>query len=348
MARADIRFEFAEKPASGTLLEVVDGIRWLRMPLPFALNHINLWLIPEGENFALVDTGLCDDESRGIWEQLFADELAGAQLSRLYVTHMHPDHVGCAGYLAERFGIDLWMPREEYLLCRVLVADTGRRAPAEGVAFYRAAGYSDEDLDRYQRRFGFFGRYVSELPESYVRLRDGQQIAIGEQTWEVIVGRGHSPEHACLYCAERRVIIGGDQLLPSISANVSVHPTEPGANPLDEWMESLAAIRTRIAADTLVLPAHGKPYRGVHARIDDLLAEHRSRLEAVKGACRQPQRVVDVFPALYRRPITEDNLMFATGEAIAHLNYLLANDELTVTRDGDGIDWYRSLRPTAK
>lgn len=346
MARADIHFELPGKPASGGLLDVANGVRWLRMPLPFALNHINLWLIPDGEGYTLVDTGLCDEKSRSLWSELFDGDLADSSLTRIIVTHMHPDHVGCAGHLTERFGVDLWMPREEYLLCRVLVADTGRPAPREGIAFYRAAGYSEEALARYQQRFGFFGRYVSELPESYVRLRDGQKIAIGETTWEVIVGRGHSPEHACLYCEERNLIIGGDQLLPSISANVSVHPTEPTANPLEEWMDSLATIRSRIGADTLVLPAHGRPYRGVHARIDDLLAEHHTRLIAVRTACRQPRRVVDVFPQLYRRPIDEDNLMFATGEAIAHLNFLVQNDELSVERDDDGIDWYR-LRPTA-
>lgn len=342
MTRTDIRIEFDQRPAAGALMDVGHGIRWLRMPLPFALNHINLWLIPETEGVALVDTGLGDERSLEIWSRLFDDELAETPLTRILVTHMHPDHVGCAGFLTEHSDVDLWMPREEYLLCRVLVADTGRAAPEAGIDFYRAAGYDVEALERYRRRFGHFGRYVSQLPESYRRLQDGQELLIGDATWEVLVGRGHSPEHACLYCKDKGIIIGGDQLLPAISANVSVYPTEPTADPLAEWMDSLAGIRERIDADALVLPAHGRPYRGVHRRIDTLIGEHGARLEALRAACRQPQRVVDVFPALYRRPIDDEHLMFATGEAIAHLNYLLHRDELTVSRDDDGIDWYRA------
>ena len=208
-AKADIRYEFDAKPEPGQTLPVGDGTAWLRMPLPFALNHINLWILRDTGGWAVVDTGLGDDASRAHWQALFVSTLKNEPVKRVLVTHMHPDHVGCAGFLTEAFDAPLWMTREEYLYCRVLVADTGRAAPAEGIAFYRAAGYPEAALERYRRMFGYFGRYVTSLPESYHRLRDGQRLAIDGSDWEVIVGRGHSPEHACLYNADSGLLIGG-------------------------------------------------------------------------------------------------------------------------------------------
>lgn len=340
-ARSDIRYEFDGKPASGQAKNIGDGAHWLRMPLPFALNHINLWLFRDGSGWAIVDTGLGDDASRGHWHELFDSTLDNAPVRRVIVTHLHPDHVGCAGFLARHFDAPLFMTREEYLLCRVLVADTGREVPAEGVAFYRSAGYPESALARYRKMFGYFGRFVTPLPESYQRMQDGARLHIDGSAWEVVIGRGHSPEHACLYNAEQNLFVGGDQLLPAISANVSVYPTEPSANPLADWLESLAAIRKRIPADVLVLPAHGQPYRGAHARIDELTSHHEVRLDALLDRCSEPQRAVDVFPALYHRDITEENLMFATGEAIAHLNYLMARGDIASEPDMNGVTWYR-------
>jgi glyoxylase-like metal-dependent hydrolase (beta-lactamase superfamily II) len=341
MSKAELRYEFEDKPESGTSMVVADGAHWLRMPLPFALNHINLWLLRDGHGWAAVDTGLGDETTKVHWRGIFDTTLAGEPLTRVVVTHMHPDHVGCAGFLTRQFAVPLFMTREEYLLCRVLVADTGRDVPEEGQAFYHAAGWPEAALGRYRKMFGYFGRYVAPLPESYRRLVDSRQLSVDGSNWEVVIGRGHSPEHACLFNAERGLFIGGDQLLPAISANVSVFPTEPTANPLADWFETLSSIRQRIPADVLVLPAHGRPYRGAHVRIDELLADHRARLDSLLEYCAVPRRVVDAFPALYRREISDDNLTFATGEAIAHLNYLEALGEITSAPDPDGIRWYR-------
>ncbi len=340
-AKLEIRYAFDDTPEPGRTLPIGDGAFWLRMPLPFALNHINLWLFRDSGGWAVIDTGLGDDASQAYWQDSFTTTLARDPVVRVIVTHMHPDHVGCAGFLAQKFDAPLWMTREEYLYCRVLVADTGRAAPAAGVAFYRSAGYSEDALERYQRMFGHFGRYVTPLPESYQRLRDGEHLTIDGSHWEVVVGRGHSPEHACLYNADRKLLVGGDQLLPSISANVSVYPTEPCANPLADWLETLSSIRERVPADVLVLPAHGRPYHGAHERIDQLLGEHRARLDALLERCTTPQRAIDTFPALYHRRITDDNLMFATGEALAHLNYLAARDLVVSETDAAGVCWYR-------
>jgi glyoxylase-like metal-dependent hydrolase (beta-lactamase superfamily II) len=336
-----IEYIFDSQPEPGEIQEIAPGIMWLRLPLPFLLNHINVWLLRDGEGWAIVDTGLFTNTTREIWKHVFDRYLDKLPITRLLVTHLHPDHVGCAGWLARKFGIELWMSRDEYLLCRVLVADTGKPAPPEGLRFYSRAGFATEDLDRYMEHFGAFGRVVSPLPESYRQLREGVKIRIGQQEWEVIIGRGHSPEHACLYCRELNLLISGDQILPTISSNVSVYPTEPAANPLAFWFESLEKLKQVLPPDVLVLPAHGKPFRGAHIRLDQLIAEHETGLGKLREICAEPRRALDVFPALFKSRITDKNLIMAAGEAVSHLNYLVETGEMTCASDGAGVNWYQ-------
>jgi glyoxylase-like metal-dependent hydrolase (beta-lactamase superfamily II) len=172
-------------------------------------------------------------------------------------------------------------------------------------------------------------------------MREGMKIQIGEHQWTVVIGRGHSPEHACLYCEQLNVLISGDQILPTISSNVSVYPTEPAANPLRYWFESLQKLKSFLPEDVLILPAHGKPFRGAHVRLDQLRDEHENGLAKLRKLCAEPRRAVDVFPALFKSRITEHNLIMATGEAISHLNYLVERGEMTSEKDHDGIRWYR-------
>ncbi len=319
--------------------------RWLRLPLPFQLDHINVWLLEDGDGWAIVDTGLFSNTTREIWDYVFEHYLGNAPVTRVLVTHLHPDHVGCAGWLARKFDVELWMPGEEYRLCRVLVADTGKPAPPASLRFYSAAGFADSDLDRYMEHFGAFGRIVSPLPESYRQMREGRQIRIGIHEWEVIIGRGHSPEHACLFCRELNLLIAGDQILPTISSNVSVYPTEPAANPLRHWFDSLRKFRQLLPADVLVLPAHGRPFRGAHLRLQQLIEEHETGLSRLRTLCREPRRALDVFPALFKSRITDRTLIMATGEAVSHLNYLLETGEMTRTMDADGVNWYQVAHP---
>ena len=341
MGKPEINYEFDTKPDVGETIEVATGVHWLRMPLPFSLQHINLWLLADGDGWTIVDTGLGFDESKAIWKRTFAGVMGNAPVKHVVVTHMHPDHVGCAGWLTELCDVDLWMTREEYAMCRVLVSDTGRPAPEAGTSFYTAAGYASEALEHYRKIFGFFGKYVTPLPDSYRRLYDGQKEPVGNHEWEVVVGRGHSPEHACFFNEELNLLISGDQILPTISSNVSVYPLEPLANPLKDWIDSLRAIKERVPEDVLVLPAHGKPFRGAHERIDNVVSEHLERLDDLRDYCKEPRRAIDVFPVLYRAKITNDNLMFATGEAIAHLNYLIGDGEIVAEADADNVNWYR-------
>jgi glyoxylase-like metal-dependent hydrolase (beta-lactamase superfamily II) len=338
-----VRYEFEQRPAAGDTMQVAPGVHWLRMPLPFVLGHINLWLLEDGDSWTIVDTGVAVEESEEIWAKTFRETMEGRPVNRIIVTHLHPDHVGSAGVLCEKTGADLWMTREEYLLCRILVADTGRLAPDAGKNFYIAAGFAADALHHYERMFGVFGKFVSPVPESYHRLRAGDAIEIGRYRWEVIVGQGHSPEHACLYCEKQNLLISGDQLLPTISSNVSVYPTEPLANPLDGWLTSLAEVKNQVHEDVLVLPAHGKPFRGAHGRLDTLIAEHQQGLEELEAFCSVPRRAIDAFPALFSREINDSNLIMATGEAIAHLNYLVKQGRISVESDDDGVNWYRRV-----
>jgi len=337
-----IEYTFENSPETGEIRDITPDIKWLRLPLPFLLNHINVWLLRDKNGWALVDTGLFTRTTREVWDYVLRHHLNHEPITRILVTHLHPDHVGCAGWMAERFGTGLWMSREEYLLCRVLVADTGKPAPPAGLRFYTNAGFAHESLERYAEHFGAFGSVVSPLPETYRRLQEGMSVRIGENDWEVIVGRGHSPEHACLFCRELNLLISGDQILPTISSNVSVYPTEPSANPLAHWFDSLQKLKRVLPEDVLVLPAHGEPFTGAHVRLDQLTAEHEQGLVKLKKICAEPRRALDVFPALFKSRITDKNLIMATGEAISHLNYLLDLGEMTCWQDDGGVNWYQA------
>jgi len=220
----------------------------------------------------------------------------------------------------------------------------GREAPDDGVRFYVRAGWDTDAIETYRTRFGAFGKMTYALPESYHRVRDGERIRIGEHDWRVVVGNGHSPEHACLHCPELKLLISGDQVLPKISSNVSVFPTEPDADPLHDWLASIEKVKREVPDDVLVLPAHNEPFRGLHARLDDLARGHRRALDRLREVLLEPRRVVDVFSALFRRDVTGNSLLLglATGESLAHLNYLVHRDEAAVAVGADGVAWYRA------
>ncbi len=345
LEKPTLDYPFAAPPEAGKSLQVAPGVVWMRMPMPFVLNHINIWGIEDDDGWAVVDTGMRTDETVAAWRALFAGATDQRPLTRVLVTHMHPDHVGMAGWLSRKFGCRLWMTRLEYLNCRVLVTDTGREAPEEGVAFYRRAGWSDAAIETYRMRFGNFGKHIHALPNSYRRIRDGEEIVIGGHAWRVVTGTGHSPEHACFYCPDLKLLISGDQVLPRISSNVSVHPTEPDADPMRDWLESLAKIRREVPDDVLVLPAHNECFRGLHARLDYLAESQLRTLDVLREAVRQPRRAVDVFAALFGRAIDESDaglLGLATGESIACLNHLMHRGELRRTFDAAGVAWYQA------
>ncbi len=332
-------------PEVGETIEIAPGVHWLRMPLPFSLKWINLWLIDDGpKGWTIVDTGMPLEDTKAAWRKIFDEKLGGRAVWRVIVTHMHPDHIGNAGWLTRKFpGAEFWISRLEYITCRLLVADTGREAPQAGIDFYVKAGWGEDLIANYKARFGGFGRAVSRLPDAYQRLEDGLELEMAGQTWRVIMGSGHSPEHACLFCPALNVLISGDQLLPRISSNVSVFPTEPAADPLKDWLESCEKLKAALPANVLVLPAHNEPFTGAHDRLDHLVHGHEIALKRLKQRLGQePRRAVDVFPAIFGRKIGDDVISMATGEALAHINCLIWRGEVVSETDQDGVVWYRT------
>jgi len=342
VSSSSLTYPLPSPPAPGETVEVAPGVLWLRMPLPMALNHINLWALADGENWTLIDTGIQAPETAAAWQSAFSGPLRGRPVGRVICTHMHPDHIGMAGWLTRRFDCQLWITRLEYATCRMLVADTGREPPADALRFYRAAGWDQKALEDYKARFGDFGKHIHTLPDSFRRIAEGAEIEIGGRLWRAIIGRGHSPEHLCMYCPELALMISGDQVLPRITSNVSVFPTEPEADPLTEWLASIVDIGRRIPDDVLVLPSHNEPFRGLHARLDQLSTGHEEALRRLQEALRERKRAIDVFDVMFRRGVRLSLLTFATGEAIAHLNCLIQRRQVVREFDGEGIAWYRS------
>ncbi|EKV29604.1 hypothetical protein C882_0427 [Caenispirillum salinarum AK4] len=340
-----LRFPIAEPPAPGEPLEVAEGVLWLRMPLPFALDHINLWLVEDGDGWTLIDTGIASAETKGLWDAVPAHPaLKGKPARRLICTHFHPDHMGLAGWLTEHLNVGLWATQGEWATGMLLSLDTSDALVETHVGFYRRAGFPEDRLALVHKRGNAYAPRVSPLPRAYRRIEDGETISIGGRDWRVIVGRGHAPEHAALYCAEAGLLISGDQILPTISPNVSLWPNEPEANPLDQFLRSLARFAD-LPPDTLTLPSHGLPFFGVPQRVAALLAHHAERLEAAAEACGDGggRTAADMVPDLFRRTLDDHQLFFAVGEVLAHLRHLEASGLVTRARREDGADLYRRL-----
>ncbi len=330
-----LAFPHAAPPAPAEVVEVAPGVLWLRMPLPFALDHINLWLVADGEGWTQVDCGYGDAATRALWQAHFDSTLAGRPITRVVATHYHPDHLGNAAWLTTRFGCPLLMPQAEFLTAQLV----GTACPGYGTesvcALFCAHGMSDEHLASMRERGNRYRRGVPELPATFRRLLAGDELDIGGNHWRAFGGYGHSPEHLSLYCEQLGVCISGDMLLPKISTNVSVWPAEPEGDPLSRFLDSLAAF-TELPQDTLVLPSHGLPFTGAALRVDQLHAHHAARLAELEAAADLPRTAADLVPVLFRRELDLQQRFFAMGEAIAHLNYLWHAGRLARTIAVDG------------
>lgn len=313
-------------PPLGEAIEVAPGMLWLRMPLPFALDHINLWLIADEidgrRGWSLIDSGAGTDATRGAWTQLFDGAMDQRPLLRVFATHCHPDHVGLSGWLCERFDAPFWTSAAEFAFARMMAAALPGVDGPSAIPHFRKHGLSDPAmLEQMQSRKNYYPSLVPSVPAAYTRLQDSQRVTIGGHAWRVITGFGHSPEHVSLYCETLNILLSGDMVLPRISTNVSVFAVEPEGNPLQLYLDSLDKFGD-LPEDVLVLPAHGRPFRGVHTRIEQLRAHHAERLEEVVAACATPRTALDIVPVMFRRPLDAHQLSFAIGEALAHLHML--------------------------
>ena len=329
-------------PVSGASVTVADGVKWLRMALPFALNHINLWLLRdeiEGRpGWSVVDCCISSDKSKAQWEQVFANELESLPILRVIVTHMHPDHIGLAHWLCQRWQVQLWISATDFLLARIGTQGPTAFGGDTAAAFFAAHGLNDpESVEKIRGRGNYFFSLVPSVPRQYRRLLDGDVLTIGARQWRCISGYGHAPEHISLYCEELRVLIGGDMMLPRISTNVSVYEQEPESNPLKQFLDSIDKFLA-LDAQTLILPAHGKPFTGLYERIGQLHEHHRDRLAEVMQACTaQPCSAAELIPVLFKRKLDLHQTTFAMGESIAHLHALWFEGQLQRSLGADGV-----------
>ena len=332
-------YPFTELPLAGQRFKVAEGVFWLRFPLPFALDHINLWLLEDTHGWVILDTGLGVRRSREIWQQLLAEQLDGKPVTRVVVTHYHPDHLGMAGWLEQHCGVPVTMSHGEWQLADSICTASDAQTIERFKAFLASHGLLGDDLNKVAGKGNGFRRVVMPLPKSPDFIGEGDLLLINGEPWQVYIGRGHSPEHLCLYREKDHVLLSGDQVLPTISSNLMVRPTEPEANPVMAFVDSLTVIRDALPKDTLVLPAHGLPFRGLHARINALEDHHSQQLEQVLVACgQQPHNAHDMLPVMFKRELDVQQMMFAMGESIAHLNCLLEQGKVQ-REERNGI-WY--------
>lgn len=331
---AVLDYPLTAPPPPGQVTRVAPGILWLRMPLPFALDHINLWLLEEADGWTLVDTGYANDDTRTLWEQHFAGTLGGRPITRIVATHCHPDHLGNAAWIAQRFGCPVTMTHGEFMAAHAIIDERAAHGTADTCELFRAHGMPDADVTALLERGNQYRRGVPAAPEWFDRMLAGDVVTAGAQQWRVIVGHGHSSEHASLFAPAHDVLISGDMLLPRISTNVSVWPSDPDGDPLGRFLDSLAVYED-LPPSSLVLPSHGLPFRGIPLRIAQLRAHHAARLAELHdaiAAATGPVSAAAMIPVLFRRELDVQQRFFAMGETIAHLNNLWRHDRLRRTQ----------------
>lgn len=341
MTHAPLHHPFAVPPEAGTVTQVAAGILWIRMALPFALDHINLWALADGDGWTLIDTGIANDDTKAVWDSLFSGPLAGRPVTRLVCTHFHPDHMGLAGWLCERWSVTLVATQAEWLYGRMLCLEQEDDYQFNQREFYRLSGWNPEQLEALAWRGNTYRPRVGPIPTCFHRIAVGDELAIGGRLWRVMVGQGHAPEHASLYCAEANILISGDQVLPKISPIIGVWPQEHESNPLGLFLKTLPQFKD-LPADCLVLPSHGLPFVGLHSRVDELMHHHHERLDRTLSGCAQPATALEVLKVLFKRELDAWQIGFATGETLAHLNYLWHAGRITREARADGVWLYRS------
>lgn len=343
MPHAAVTHPLTEPPQPGVPVEIAPGVLWLRLPLPYKLDHINLYLFEEADGWALFDTGIGDDGSIALWERVLAGPLGGRPIVRLVVSHFHPDHVGLAGWMHGRFAPAFHMTLGEYLFSRVMMQPPDDASTAANTEFYRRCGLDAVAVGQVVGRgLGYLSR-ITGLPPSFERLTHGDTLRMGGRDWRVLTGGGHAPEQAMLWCEADRLLLSADQVLTHITPNVSVFSMQPAANPLTLFLGSLAELRATVDPEVLTLPSHHLPFHGLHARVAELEAHHAERCALIREACRAtPRTCADLLPVLFRRALDAHQLSFAVGEALAHINHLVASAALSVEQDGTGVLRYRS------
>ncbi|SHJ33162.1 Glyoxylase, beta-lactamase superfamily II [Roseomonas rosea] len=332
------------RPAPGTLATVAPGLLRACMPLPGPPSHVNCWLIADGEGWLLVDTGAGDAATRALWRGIFADSLGGRPLTRVLVTHFHPDHVGLAGWICAEWGVPLLMPRSEWQRTRLLLTEDEAALAELFIDFQRRAGAGPQHL-AWLRQEGFaYRRTVAPLPRTYEPLAEGDLLQTRGRQWRVRIGAGHSPEMACLHDEAGGILISTDHILPRISPHIGLQPTEPDADPLGTFIAALESF-SRMPAGTHVLPSHGEPFRDLRGRIATLRQHHETALTRLAGSLGSGLTASEALPVLFDRTFEGRQLAFALSEALAHLSHLRRRGQVQRHGTAEGIWRFETTRP---
>jgi glyoxylase-like metal-dependent hydrolase (beta-lactamase superfamily II) len=338
-----LRYPWDEPPPHGAAIEVAEGVLWTRLPLPMKLDHVNVYALDEGESWTVIDTGFSSNKSKGIWQVFLDGPLGGKPVRRVIVTHHHPDHVGLAGWFQTAHGAELVTTRTSWLMARMLTLDVQDAPVQETLEFWRSAGMDPAIFDKRASERPFnFGDIVAPLPLGYTRIQQGDTVQIGGRTWDVHIGNGHAPEHATFWSRDDNLILGGDQLLPSISPNIGVYATEPMADPLGEWIESCERFQPLAREDHLVLGGHKLPFVGLPTRLRQLIDNHHGGLKRLLAHLDTPKTAGECFAPLFKRTIGEGEYGLALVESIAHLSHLYQTGLATRTRRADGAWLYQA------
>lgn len=336
-AGGTLRYPWDVPPEEGAAIEIADGVLWLRLPLPMALDHVNVYALDDGDSWSIVDTGIHSRRSVALWEKLLNGPLAGKRVGRVILTHHHPDHVGMAGWLMDRFGAGLTATRTSWLMARMLILDEEERPTKQSLALWRAAGMAPEiyDVRKDARPFNFADT-CHALPVGYTRVKEGDVLRAGGRDWDVRIGNGHAPEHMTLWSRDDNLVLAGDQILPSISPNIGVYPTEPEADPLSDWLASCDRFAEVAHDDHLVLGGHKLPFTGLPTRMRQLSENHHGALARLRAHLTTPRTAGECFAPLFKRKIDGGTYGLALVEAVAHLNHLHQAGEISRTRRDDG------------
>lgn len=332
-----IRYPWDTPPAEGEAIQVADGVLWMRLPLPMALDHVNVYALDEGDSWTVIDTGMSSRRSRAIWQGLLDGPLQGKPVKRVIVTHHHPDHVGLAGWFQSDLKAELWTTRTAWLFSRMLQLDEQAVPRQETLDFYISAGMDEAIFEERKSERPFnYADVVYPMPLGFKRIKQGDVIRVGGRDWEAHMGNGHAPEHLTLWSRDDNLVISGDQILPSISSNIGVYATEPEADPVADWMEACERLSQFARADQLVLGGHKLPFTGLPTRMRQLIENHHGALARLLDHLSEPRTAAECFPSLFKRKIGKGEYGLALVEAVAHLNHLYHLGQVRRERRVDG------------
>ncbi|MEP3053006.1 MBL fold metallo-hydrolase [Ascidiaceihabitans sp.] len=342
-APTGLRYPWDTPPDHGVPVEVADGVLWFRLPLPMKLDHVNVYALDDGDGWTVVDTGFASKKTKAIWQEMMDGPLAGKPITRVLVTHHHPDHIGLAGWLQSDFGAEMITTRTAWLMARMLTLDVQDVPNAESLEFYKRCGMNPELFDKRAKERPFnFGDIVAPMPLGYTRIKQDDVITIGGRTWDVHMGNGHAPEHATLWSRDDNLVIAGDQILSSISPNVGIYATEPMADPIGDWLEACERLATLAREDHLVLGGHKLPFTGLPTRMRQLIENHHGALKRLEAYIDTPKSATECFAPLFKRSIGEGEYGLAMVEAAAHLSHLYQMGQATRSLRDDGAWVYQA------